>query len=121
MSRKINRKIDWTKGDLNMREKKLDYLKNKIKTLKQSNISIDEVFDLTGELLDFTTELVNDIHSINSDLKRIEKEQRQLKKEKEETIQLLEYIARLSDDNPQKAIEILETIQEQANKNKFIN
>jgi len=103
------------------RELKLDYLKTRIQTLNEEDVSLEEVLNFTGELLEFTVQLVADIQSINQDLKRIEDDQQKLKKEKEEVSQLLEYLASLSGEKPQKALEILESIQKQVSKNKLIN
>ena len=103
-----------------MRQENLNSLKNKIAKLKQENLTLDEVLELSGELLEFTSNLVHDINSIHIHLERLEKEQQQLKREKEEATTLLDYIARLSNEKPQKALEMLERIHKQAN-SKLIN
>ena len=103
-----------------MRYENLNILKKKIAKLKQENLTLDEVLELTSELLEFTSKLVHDINSIHIHLERLEKEQQQLKREKEEATTMLDYIARLSNDKPQKALEILERIHKQAN-SKLIN
>ncbi len=106
---------------IKMRFRKLEDLKKKIEHFKMESVTLDEMLAFTGELMEYTNELVCDIQKINSDLKRIEADQQQLQQEKEEVSQLLAYIASLSRENPQKALQLLETFQSQDSNSKLIN
>ena len=104
-----------------MYKQTLAELKECFQKLKSEGVDFDNILDLVDRILLYTSDLLSEIERIDNRTNTIEERLEQLKEDYFELLATIQQVVELSYAEPERALQLLQNLQQYRKSNQFLN